>query len=218
MTDEPRLAFTAPRVQDAVGDDLAAGDDYEGMRFSDVDFGEFDLTGTTFRECELASVTLNEAGMRGARFIESLVTASFAPALRAPRSTWLDTLVESPRWGSAELFDSELRAVHIRGGKIDYLNLRGSTLTDVLIEDCVITDLDLGGAKTTRVALTNCRIDTIDLTRSTNRDLDLRGSDFAALNGLDGARGVSIDEGQLSLLAPLLAEHLGLVVDEPIVE
>jgi len=213
MTVAPRLSFTVPRVDDASGDELLAGEDYEGQRYSDVDFGEFDLTGTTFRECELASITLNEAGMRGVRFIDSLVTASFAPVLRAPRSTWRDTLVESPRWGSAELFDSELRSVHIRGGKIDYLNLRGSTLADVLIEDCFITDLDLGGAKATRVALKNCRIDTIDLTRSTNRDLDLRGSDFAALNGLNGARGVTIDEGQLSLLAPLLASHLGLIVE-----
>ncbi|MBK4346040.1 pentapeptide repeat-containing protein [Lacisediminihabitans changchengi] len=213
MTNAPRLSFTAPRVEDAVADELFAGDDYEGMRFSVADFGEFDLTGTTFRECELASVTLSEAGMRGTRFIESLITASFAPVLRAPRSTWRDSLVESPRWGSAELFDSELRMLHIRGGKIDYLNLRGSTLSDVLIEDCVITDLDLGGATTTRVALKNCRIDTIDLTRATNVDLDLRGSDFAALNGLDGARGVVIDEGQLSLLAPLLAGQLGIVVE-----
>ena len=213
MTVAPRLSFTVPRVDDASGDELLAGEDYEGQRYSDVDFGEFDLTGTTFRECELAAITLNEAGMRGVRFIDSLVTASFAPVLRAPRSTWRDTLVESPRWGSAELFDSELRSVHIRGGKIDYLNLRGSTLADVLIEDCFITDLDLGGAKATRVALKNCRIDTIDLTRSTNRDLDLRGCDFAALNGLDGARGVTVDEGQLSLLAPLLASHLGLIVE-----
>jgi len=212
-TTAPRVDIPRPRVIDAAIDELFPGGDHEGQRFSDADLGDVDLTGSTFRDCEFASVTLNETRMRGVRFLDSVMTASFAPILRAPRSTWRDVLLESPRWGSSELFDSELRAVHIRGGKIDYLNLRGSTLTDVLIEDCFITDLDLGGATITRMALKNCRIDTIDLTRSTNRDLDLRGSDFAALNGLDGARGVTIDEGQLSLLAPLLASHLGLIVE-----
>ena len=33
------------------------------------------------------------------------------------------------------------------------------------------------------------------------------------VNGLEGLRGVTIDEYQLSLFAPLFATHLGVVVD-----
>lgn len=54
------------------------------------------------------------------------------------------------------------------GGKVDFVNLRNASVTDVLLANCLIEELDL--------------------------------------------RGATIDAGQLSLLAPLLAGHLGLVV------
>ncbi|MES2092307.1 MAG: hypothetical protein V4531_00635 [Actinomycetota bacterium] len=93
--------------------------------------------------------------------------------------------------------------MHVRGGKIDYLNLRTST----------ITDLDLGGCRGTRIALRDCRIGTLDLTRAVLRDVDLRSTSFSTVNGLDGLRGVTIDDYQLTLFAPLFAAHLGVSVD-----
>ncbi|MET4781506.1 pentapeptide repeat-containing protein [Glaciihabitans sp. UYNi722] len=213
-TTAPRLDFRAPTQLidiDAAG--LIAGEDRDQERYADADLSHRDLTGSSFTECEFDAVTLTDAQLRGSRFIESLLTAPFAPVLLAARTTWRDVLIENPRWGSAELFDAEMRTLHIRGGKIDYLNLRNARLTDVLIEDCTITDLDLGGFHGTRVSLLNCRIETLDLTRATCKDVDLRTSDFSAINGLDGLRGVTIDEFQLSLFAPLLAAHLGIVVE-----
>jgi uncharacterized protein YjbI with pentapeptide repeats len=122
-------------------------------------------------------------------------------------------LIENPRWGSAELFEADAESLQIRGGKIDFLNLRNSRLIDVLIEDCTITDPDLGGCRGTRIALRNCRVGTLDVTRARLADVDLRSTPFSAVNGLDGLRGVTIDDDQLSLFAPLLAAHLGIRVD-----
>ena len=51
---------------------------------------------------------------------------------------------DNPRLGSAELYESGWQSVRIDGGKLDFLNLRGSKLTDVLISDCIINELDLG--------------------------------------------------------------------------
>jgi hypothetical protein len=33
------------------------------------------------------------------------------------------------------------------------------------------------------------------------------------VHGLDGLRGVTVDESQLALLAPLLGAHVGLIVE-----
>ncbi|HEY0260385.1 MAG TPA: pentapeptide repeat-containing protein [Lacisediminihabitans sp.] len=209
----PRLGFSAPVVVDADATALVARDDHDGERFADTDLSGYDLTGSEFVECELADLTLTDTQLRGSRFVESLVVAPFAPTLLAARTTWRDVSIENPRWGSAELFEAQLNSVHLRGGKIDYLNLRASRLTDVLIEDCTITDLDLGGFHGTRVALRNCRIGTLDLTRATCVDVDLRTSDFSIVNGIDGLRGAAINEFQLSLFAPVLAAHLGIVVE-----
>ena len=42
------------------------------------------------------------------------------------------------------------QSVRIDGGKLDFLNLRGAKLTDVLITDCIINELDLGSAAGTQ--------------------------------------------------------------------
>jgi uncharacterized protein YjbI with pentapeptide repeats len=210
----PKLTFSAPgAVTDADATLLRSSDERDGERFADADLSEYDLSGVSFLQCELDAVTLTDTQLRGARFVDTLVTASFAPTLLAGRTTWRDVLVQNPRWGSAEMFDAELNSVHIRGGKIDYLNLRNSRLTNVLIEDCALGELDLGGIRATRVAIRNCRIGTLDVTRATCSNVDLRSSEFSAINGLEGLRGVTIDDGQLSLLAPVLAQHLGLIVE-----
>lgn len=108
--------------------------------------------------------------------IESLVTASFAPVLLASRTTWRDVRVERPRWGSAELYDAQLTAVHIVGGKIDYRNLRDSRLTNVLIEGCTIGELDLRRTRLSRVALRDCTVGSMELDRASAKDVDIRSS------------------------------------------
>ncbi|PJJ65564.1 pentapeptide repeat-containing protein [Compostimonas suwonensis] len=218
MTQAPRLSSTATQLTDIetrAGDAalLRAHGEHVGERYDDAELSGRDLSGIAFSECVLTAATLDDTQLRGSRFSETVLSSTFAPTLLAARTSWRDILVDTPRWGSAELFDSELESVHIRGGKIDFLNLRTSRLVNVLIEDCTITDLDLGGVRATRVALSNCRIGTLDLTRANCADVDLRTSEFSAISGIEGMKGTTIDEWQLSLLAPLFAAHLGVVVD-----
>ena len=135
-----------------------------------------------------------------------------------PRCSWRpgaslrDVEIGNPRWGSAELYESGWQSVRIDGGKLDYVNLRGSKLTDVQISDCIINELDLGSCTATRVALKNCTIGTLDFTGARLKDFDLRGTDFRTISGLGSLAGLVIDDYQLTLLAPLLAAHLGVVV------
>ncbi|MEA9983975.1 MULTISPECIES: pentapeptide repeat-containing protein [Subtercola] len=212
----PRVDFeprAVSRLEPAGAEELMAGDYREAELFAGADVTEYDLAGCSFLECRFASVTLTDAELRGSRFIETVFDSTFAHSLKAARTTWRDVLIENPRWGSAELFDAELDSVHVRGGKIDYLNLRGSRLSNVVIEGCAITDLDLGGVTANRVALIDCRIGTLDTTGATLVNVDLRSSEFSALHGLAGLAGATIDDAQLTLFAPWLAQHLGLRVE-----
>lgn len=233
-TDAPRLDPVDPRGLVDVGSDgtdtdtgtgTGTGTDHpstdlpgphdsrELERYVGADLTDRDLEGTSFSECVFESPRFGAARLRGARFVESVLSDSFAPELAASRSTWHDVRVERPRWGSAELFDADLRSVRIVGGKIDYLNLRGARLTDVVIEGCSIGELDLGGVTALRVALVDCRVGTLDVTRASLAHTDLRTTSFSRIDGLAGLSGATIDDDQLSMLAPVLAAHLGLVVD-----
>ncbi|RJU01801.1 pentapeptide repeat-containing protein [Arthrobacter frigidicola] len=218
----PKSSTRSPRIEDLVLRDLAvpqdgppeAGDHREGELYSSTSLDGLDLGGISFSECLFEGTSLNETQLRGARFRECRFTELFAPVFAAARSSWRNVWLEGTRWGSAELYNSTLESVRISGGKLDFLNLRSSTLTDVDISDCIIGDLDLTEAKGVRVALRNCRINTLTLTGSRLRDVDLRTTEFRALTGPDGLGGVTIDSYQLGLLAPILAENLGLLVED----
>jgi uncharacterized protein YjbI with pentapeptide repeats len=209
----PRISLSTP-VGLADGDvqTLEPHETSEGERFDGGDLTDVDLSGVALMECILDAVTLTDTGLRGARFVDSILSASFATSLVAARSTWRRVRIEHARWGSAELFDSELESVILSGGKIDFLNLRGARLTDVLIEDAQITELDLASCVGTRVAIRNCRIDTIDFTRATCLDVDLRDSTFSRVVGIEGMRGTILSEPQLTDFAPVMAGLLGIQI------
>jgi len=210
----PRIdPITLVDLADNDGALLHAGDSREAERYTGIDLGDRDLTGISFRECEFQAVSFDDATLRGATFAECIAVDLHAAVFSAPRSTWRDVRIEHSRLGSVQAYDTTMRSVHIDGCKLDFVNLRNTVLTDALISDCIIEELDLGNATVDRLELRDCRIGTLDVAGARLTDVDLRSSDFGAIHGLGGLRGAIIDDSQLNLLAPLLAAHLGIVVD-----
>ncbi|MBO0896870.1 pentapeptide repeat-containing protein [Arthrobacter sp. zg-ZUI10] len=186
---------------------------FEGLRFDGVSFDGADLQGSTFLECEFSAVTMTDTALRGARFLECRSSGLYAPVFRAPRSTFRDVVLEGSRLGSAELYDNGWNSVHVDGGKLDYVNLRNSKLTDVLFTGCTIEELDLDGVHATRTAFRDCRIGALSLTGAVLQDVDLRSTELRSITYLAGLHGATIDDGQLMMLAPLLAANIGLRVE-----
>ena len=184
----------------------------EGERYDGVDFTEADLEFTSFTTCAFRRVRLNEARLRGAHFAEVTFTGADASVFAAPRSSWRNVLLTGSRLGSLELYESTWLSVTIEGSKIDYLNARSAQWQDVHWRDCTISELDLGQAMVTRMAFEDCRIGTLRAGHAQLTDVDLRGAELRALDGLAGLAGSWITESQLEALAPLLAAHLSINV------
>lgn len=203
---------------DVDGGILRAGECREAERYVGSDLGGYDLTGVSFRQCEFKAVSFNETKLRGVTLSECLASDLRASIFSAPFSTWRDVRIENSRLGSVEIYESSMRSVQFDGSKLDFVNLRNAVLTDVLFSNCIIEELDFGSATIQRLELQNCRIGTLDVTNARFKDVDLRSSDFGAIHGIDGLRGATIDDSQLSLLAPVLAAHLGIRVEKKAIE
>lgn len=188
------------------------GGRHDAVRYSGASADGLDLAEAVFAECGFDGASFNDTQLRGASFRDCVLSGLYAPVFRAARSTWRDVEFHHPRLGSAELYESGWQSVRIDGGKLDFLNLRGAKLTDVLITDCIINELDLGGASAARVKLDRCTVGSLDLAGARLKDFDIRGTEFRRISGLDSMAGLVIDEHQLGLLAPLLAAHLGVTV------
>jgi uncharacterized protein YjbI with pentapeptide repeats len=191
---------------------LAVRSDHDGVRFSGDDLTGRQIGGSRFVDCEFDHCSLDGTDLGGVRLVDCRWSVVDVPILRAARTTWRGVEVLRSRIGSAELYDAEWRTVRVVDGKLGYLNFRNSTLTDVLFTGCEFEELDLSGATLTRVGFADCRAGTVTATGARLRDVDLRGLDLRRVDGLSGLAGASIDEHQLTELAPLLAAEAGLIV------
>jgi uncharacterized protein YjbI with pentapeptide repeats len=192
--------------------ELGPGELRSDERFADADFGGLNLTSTSFVGCAFERVRLLQTNLRGAQFADCTLVDLDAPVLTAPRSSWRSTRLSGSRIGSGEAYESTWRSVLVEGCKINFMNLRSAEWTDVVLRDCVVDELDLSYATVKRLALERCRIGTLDVSDATLADVDLRGAELSAVNGLGGLAGAWISETQLLEFAPLVAAHLGLRV------
>lgn len=215
-TAAPRITLTEPTELDGwepAPGDLLPGDRIEGKRIAELDVRGERLPDLELEESVVDVLRADGADLRGFRVRDSVVETLDAPVLRASSSTWREVRIAGGRVGSAELYDSGLNGVEFVGIKFGFVNLRGSTVTDVLFRDCVIDELDVADARLLRVAFDGTRIRSAEGSNTRVEHVDLRGADLDRVERLDGLRGATIGGDQLYSLAPLLAAQAGYRVD-----
>ena len=116
--------------------------------------------------------------------------------------------------GDGGIRGAQLRRVTFAGCKLDSVNFRDAALTDVTFDNCLLREVDFGSATLTRTVFTNSRLDRTDFSRVTLDRVDLRGAELGITITPDSLRGALITSAQLIAAAPLLAETLGITVDD----
>lgn len=215
-TDAPRITLTEPSDLDdwtpAPGDVLT-GDRIEGKRVDVLDLAGERLPDLEIEESVIGTLRVDAADLRGLRVRDTVVESLDASVLRASSSTWREVRVAGGRIGSAELYDAGLNGVEFVGMKLGFVNLRGSTLTDVVFRDCVVDELDIADARLLRVSFEGTRIRAAEGSNTRIEHVDLRAADLDRVERLEGFRGATIGGDQLYTLAPLLAAQAGYRVD-----
>jgi uncharacterized protein YjbI with pentapeptide repeats len=217
-----KTATHAPRIDPIRLDELAAGDAddlraqgrFEGLRFDGVDLGGRDLGGIEFSECAFDDVQAHATGFRAATFSEVEFSRFNAPVFSAPRARFRDITMRGSRIGSAELYESYVNSARFADSKLGFVNARGAQLIDVSFEGCTIDELDLAGAALTRVSFTDTTVRSLSLGGARLTDVDLRGAEFAQIDGFESLRGATLSEYQVGTLAAAFARHLGIIVED----
>ena len=118
------------------------------------------------------------------------------------------------RIGAWEFYDADVESVLIEDCRLGFANLAGTGLRDILIRGTRIDELDLSGIEAQRVRFEECRVGTLRLRGGSLSDVDLRGLEMRVVGGVGSLGGATISGEQLTELARLLAEHLGLRVED----
>jgi uncharacterized protein YjbI with pentapeptide repeats len=213
MTKAPRIdAWRFVPLAEGDTAELTADADLGSVRYADLTLPRLDLADALVESAQFAGLTADETDLTGARLSEVELERILLPVVHATRSQWRDVHVTG-RLGSIEAYDAQWRSVHFVGCKLSYLNLRGAELVDVAFTDCTIEELDLVNGRLRRVAFPGTRVEHLNVQHSELRDVDLRGAQLSAIDGIMDLRGAVISPEQLTLLAPVLADALGLTVE-----
>jgi uncharacterized protein YjbI with pentapeptide repeats len=193
--------------------DLVRSADLESARYDDVVLSHLDLSGAVLDHVQVVGLSADEVDLKGARLSEVELDQVNLTVVRAARSQWRDVRVTG-RVGSFEAYEAQWRSVHFVGCKLSFVNLRGAELLDVAFTDCIIEELDLLSAVVRRVRLQDTRVGHLSVRDSQLQDFDLRGARLESIDGVLNLRGTTISPDQLQVLAPVMAESLGLSIED----
>ena len=209
--------LTAPdlsRLRDGAADELAAGEMVEDLRLAEADLSGAGLSAISLLSCRFSEVFADDTDLTAARLVDCRLERLSSTYLHSPRSTWRGVELTGSRIGAWEIYDADLESVLIEDCRLGFANLAGTTLRDVLIRSTRIDELDLSGIEAERVRFEDCRVGTLRLRGGSLSDVDLRGLEMRVVSGVSSLAGATISGEQLTELAPLLAQHLGLRVED----
>lgn len=210
-------ALTAPdlsRLRDGEADELTAGEMVEDLELVEADLSGGDLSALTLLSCRFSEVFANDTDLAAARLVDCRLERLSATYLHSPRSTWRTVELVDSRIGAWELYDADVESLLMEDCRLGFTNLAGTTVRDLLIRATRIDELDLSGIDAQRVRFEDCRVGTLRLHGGSLSDVDLRGLEMRTVSGVGSLAGATINGQQLSELAPLLAQHLGLRVTD----
>jgi uncharacterized protein YjbI with pentapeptide repeats len=206
----PRELADLPYVAHLIPGRLDGAAEYDTVHFDRTDLDGPDASGARFLECAFTGVSVQGGRFRRSRFIDVWLEGARIVLSDFAETQWSDaTFVNGTIAGV-----SRLDRVVFAGCKLDSVNFRDAELTGVTFSDCLLREVDFGGATVTRTAFTASRLAGVDFSRARLDQVDLRGSELGLVVGPDPLRGAIISTGQLAAIAPVLAESLGIVVDD----
>ncbi len=202
------------RLRDGAADELAAGEMVEDLRLAEADLSGAGLSAISLLSCRFSEVFADDTDLTAARLVDCRLERLSSTYLHSPRSTWHAVELTGSRIGAWEIYDADLESVLIEDCRLGFANLAGTTLRDVLIRSTRIDELDLSGIEAERVRFEDCRVGTLRLRGGSLSDVDLRGLEMRVVSGVSSLAGATISGEQLTELASLLAQHLGLRVED----
>jgi uncharacterized protein YjbI with pentapeptide repeats len=194
--------------------DLSAEGDYDTLLFERADYEAPDAPNARFVDCALRQVSVTEGLLPRAKLRSTWMCDVRLTGTNMADSGWHDVTVIGSSLAGLQVFGSDLRQVVFSGCKLDSVNFRAARLTHVTFDNCVLRDVDFAGATLRQCSFPGSQLVRADLSKVTMDRTDLRGAELGVTIDTESLRGAIISSGQLALAAPVLAQALGIIVDD----
>jgi uncharacterized protein YjbI with pentapeptide repeats len=187
---------------------------YDTVHFDHLTFAEPDASGSRFLECAFTQVAFEGGQLRRAQFSQVWLRDFRVVGTSLIESAWLDASLIAGVAAGVEAFGARLRRVRFTDCKLDSVNFRDAALTEVVFERCVLRDVDFGGAKLSKTSFPGSRLAGTSFRQVTLQQVDLRGAELGITVDPGSLRGAIVSPAQLASMAPLLADAMGIIVED----
>ena len=194
--------------------DFGDGSDYDTVLFDRQDFDNPHAPNVRLLECAFRQVSITDGKLTRSGLCDVWARDLRLTGTDMAESSWRDVTVIGSSLAGVLVFGADLRRVVFSGCKLDSVNFRASRLTEVIFDNCVLRDVDFGGATLTRCSFAGSELTRAELSKVTMDGTDLRGAQLGLIIDAGSLRGAIMSSGQLAVVAPVLAQTLGIVVDD----
>lgn len=193
---------------------LQADDAYDTELFEGAELEKPHAPNSRFLECAIRNLSMTEGSLQRASLRHSWLRDVRLTGTSMAESDWLEVTVLGSSLAGVQVYGAKLDRVVFSGCKLDSVNFRASELTGVTFDRCVLRDVDFAGAKLTRCSFPGSDLVRTDFSKVAMDRTDLRGAELGIIIDAGSLRGAIISPSQLGLVAPVLADALGIVVNE----
>ncbi len=193
------------------------GSDFDTVLFEQAEFDSPRAPNTRFLECAFRRVSIGGGSLQRSSLRDVWARDLRLTGTNLAESHWHEVIMLGSALAGVQVFGAELRTVVFSGCKLDSVNFRASRLTSVVFDNCVLRDVDFAGATLTRCSFPGSQLVRVDLSKVTMDQTDFRTAELGLIIDVGSLRGAIISSGQLAIAAPVLAQTLGIEInDEPL--
>lgn len=193
------------------------GSDFDTVLFEQAEFDSPRAPNTRFLECAFRRVSISGGTLQRSSLRDVWARDLRLTGTNLAESHWHEVIMLGSALAGVQVFGAELRNVVFSGCKLDSVNFRAARLTAVVFDNCVLRDVDFAGATLTRCSFPGTQLERVDLSKVTMEQTDLRTAELGVIIDVGSLRGAIISSGQLAIAAPVLAQALGIEInDDPL--
>jgi len=194
--------------------ELSSHGDYDTVLFEQLELTEPAAPSARFLECAFSRVAMAGGKLQRCSLRDVWMRDVRLTGTTMAESSWLDVTVLASPLAGVQVYGAELRRVAFSGCKLDSVNFRGARLASVTFDRCVLRDVDFTDAELTGCSFGGSQLTRTDFTRARLEGTDLRGAELGIIIDAQSLHGAIISSGQLVVIAPALAESIGVTVSD----
>lgn len=155
-----------------------------------------------------------ESGLEKLRLSDVEFKACDFSAARCAESSLIRVRITGGRMTGVDFSRSTIKDTIFEDCKLDMANFRFAKLVNVQFINCQCSETDFQAAELTNVEFSDSYLEKVEFGQCKIKNVDLRTSELCNVRGWQSLLGVKIDSMQLAMIAPQLANELGLTVKD----